>query len=304
MAFRARIAAAFALLALGLAAPLAAQVPADQIDQRVRDVPPSAEERRAEEDEAILTGRDDILLLEKRKFFTIFASAGPGFTDNAALSPTARREDGLFTADAGIRIATRLGGKVDVFAEAGASTTRYFKETDLDFVAGFGAVGAHVRLAGFDLDAAYTPTLVYDGDVEDRQLTQHRFVVGIGRGARIGKALVRAAIGGERIEANPSAFQNFSATATLSGFLPVARRVSLLGSARGVRRWYDNYFEGLLGVERRDWFVEGAAGISWQAHRRITVDARATYARNFSTADISRYRAIGSGLMLRTSFRF
>jgi len=301
-----RVAAApAALLLLALAGPAMAQpVPDPGIDQRVRAFGRTGQTASEAEEEALLTGRDDILLMRQRRFFTIAASAGGGYTDNAGLSPTMRQADGYFSGDASLRIATQLGGLVDVYAEAGVSTTRYFQQTGLDLVAVFGAVGAHVAVKGFDLDVGYTPNMVWDGDLETRQLTQHRFVASVGRGFRVGRGLVRATIGGERIEANPSAFQNFAATAGVSGVVPVAPGVAVIGSVRGVRRWYDNYFEGLLGVERRDWFLEGAAGLSWRLHRNVSLDARLTYAKNWSTADISRYEAANGAAIVRVAFEF
>lgn len=301
-----RRAAALAVLLAALAAGRAhAQpVPDPRIDQRIQSLTRSAEQRRAAEDEAILTGRDDILLMRRRRFLTLFASAGGGYSDNVALSPTMREGDAYVAADLGLRVATQLGGLVDVYAEGGLSTTRYFDQTGLDLVAAFGAVGAHVAAAGFDFDLAYTPSIVWDGDVENRQITQHRFSAGVSRAFRIGRGLVRASAGGERIEADPAAFQNFAASAGLSGILPLGPQAALVASVRGARRWYDNYFEGLLGLERRDWYLEGAVGLSWQVHPNVGVEMRVSHSRNWSTADISRYRATTGGAVMRLAVRF
>lgn len=302
--FNSRAALIALLVAIAGDAAQAQPVPDPRIDQRVRPFTRSAEERRAAEDEAILTGRDDILLMRRRRFFSLFGSASGGYSDNVALSPTMREGDAYVAADLGLRVATQLGGLVDVYAEGGLSTTRYFDQTGLDLVAAFGAVGAHVAAAGFDVDLAYTPSIVWDGDVEDRQLTQHRFSAGISRAFRVGRGLVRLSAGGERIEADPAAFQNFAANAGLSGILPLGPRGSLVASVRGVRRWYDNYFEGLLGLERRDWYLEGAVALSWQIHPNIGLETRISHARNWSTADISRYRVTTAAAVIRAVLRF
>ncbi|MGQ0659239.1 hypothetical protein, partial [Sphingosinicella sp.] len=170
---------AFALLALTLlawpAAASAQAVPDPRIDQRVRQVTPAEDEARRREEEAILTGRNDIILMRRRRFFTLSGSAGLNITDNATLSPGRSDGDVFATADAGLRFGTQLGGLVDISAELGLSTTRYLDNTSLDLVAGYAQVAAHVELIGFDLDVAYTPNRVWDGDFDTRQLTQHRF---------------------------------------------------------------------------------------------------------------------------------
>lgn len=293
------------LLAFAAAVPAAAQPPADpRIDQRVRQLTPAEEQARRRDEEAILTGRNDIVLMRRRRFFTVSGSAGVNITDNATLSPGPSDGDVFATFDAGLRFGTRLGGLVDVSAEIGFSTTRYLDNTSLDLVAGFAQVAAHVELIGFDIDVAYTPNRVWDGDFERRQLTQHRFSAGLSKGVALGGLLVRASVGGERIEANPVAFTNWAANASLSTILPLRPGAALLGSLRATRRWYDDYFEGLLGVARLDWHVEAAAGFSLQIGPNVGLDLRATHARNYSTADISRYRATSAGVVLRAAFRF
>lgn len=293
------------LLAAAAATPVVAQPPADpRIDQRVRQLTPAEDEARRRDEEAILTGRNDIILMRRRRFFTLSGSAGLNITDNATLGPSPSDGDAFVTLDAGLRFGTRLGGLVDFSAEIGLSTTRYLDNRSLDLVAGYAQVAAHVEVIGFDIDIAYTPNRVWDGDFERRQLTQHRFSAGFSRGIALGQLLVRASAGGERIEASPAAFTNWAANAGLSAILPLRPGAALIGSLRGTRRWYDDYFEGLLGFARRDWHVEAAAGFSLQFAPNAGLDLRVTHARNYSTADISRYRVSSAGIVLRAAFRF
>lgn len=292
------------LLAWSAGASAQAVPPDPRIDQRVRQLTPAEDEARRRDEEAILTGRNDIVLMRRRRFFTLSGSAGLGITDNATLSPGQSDGDVLASFDAAFRFGTRLGGLVDVSAEIGLSTTRYLDNKALDIVAGYAQVAAHVEIVGFDLDLAYTPNRVWDGDLEQRQLTQHRFSAGLSRSIALGRVIMRASAGGERIEANPATFRNWATNAGLSAIVPLRPGASLIGSLRANRRWYDNYLEGLLGVARRDWYVEAAAGLSLQIAANAGLDLRLTHARNYSTADISRYRATSAGIALRASIRF
>ena len=298
---------ALAGAAAGLPSEALAQQPAPdpqdpRIDQRIQVPRPDRSEE--EELEALLTGEDDILLMQRRRFFALTGGAGFTWTNNAALSPDDADPDFFATAEAGLRFATRLGNVVDVYAEGGVSTARYLDQTELDYVALYGGVGARVAVLGFDVDANYAPVIVWDGDWDQRQLTQHRFTGTIGRGFRVGRGVVRIQVGGERILADPEPFENSAATASLSGAVQLRPNVTLIGAVRGARRWYDNYFEGLLGVERKDWTAEASGSLVLQLHRAVSLDIRGSYTRNWSTSDVSRYKVGTAGVMIRASFRF
>ena len=300
------VVAASAVAAAASSPARAQAIPPDpSIDQRVQSLVRPGTPSRSDDEEAILTGRDDIILMQKHHFFTLSGSVDLLDTTNAQLSPTDRISDRFLTANIGIRVATKLGGLVDVYAEAGLNTARYFDQKSLNYVAAVGGVGMHVPVLSFDFDLGYTPVVVWDGDWRQRQLTQHRFAGSIGRGLRIGqRAFLRISAGGERTEANPSPFRNSAATASVSAIWIIAPRLSALISVRGARRWYDNYYEGLLGTRRRDWSLEGAVGISWQVRPRVGIDLRWAQTRNWSTSDVSRYDAGVGGLTLRTAFQF
>ena len=300
---RAWLAAAAVLVPVtALAQPAPGDTSLDQRVQAVSRLPDAA----AQAQEAILTGRNDIVLMRERQFFTLSASASAFHATNAALGSDAR-SDQFVTADVTLRAGTTLGGRVDVYAEIGGATAQYRQFSNLGYVAAQGAIGAHTTLYGLDVDAAYAPSVIFDREAKSRQLTQHRFVVTVGRGwaTREGASL-RVAASIERISADPSPYTNSGAAISASAAVPLNRERSLNGfvAMTGVYRSYDNYFEDFVGVARRDRLLELSVGLGWTPTERISLDLRWTQSRNWSTSDVNRYRAGVGGLGLRAAARF
>ena len=79
----------------------------DTIEQRIQQLRPPAVLALPPE-EAILTGREDVVLLRRRKLFTLSANAGYRFTDNAFLSDEFRESDQIFEPTLTLRAATRI----------------------------------------------------------------------------------------------------------------------------------------------------------------------------------------------------
>ena len=294
-------AAILAVPAMALAQP----APADNsIDQRVRQVQGAILEDAARQ-ESILTGRDDIVLIRRRQFFTVSAAAAVLDTTNAALSTDANG-DQFATLDVSLRAATVLGGRVDVYAEAGASTAQYRRFESLGYVAVSGALGAHSRVWGVDLDATYTPNIIFVHEADERQLTQHRVSLGLARAIRLRNLSIRADAGLERIWADPSPYSNTGASIGLSLATPLTSDGRLTGfaSIRGVGRNYDNYFEAFVGTPRRDRLLEGSLGLSYALTRRASLEVRWTQSRNWSSSDVNRWQGGVGSLGIRTALRF
>lgn len=284
-----------------------AQAPDDpSLDLRISPSVAPLDPERARE-EAILTGRDDVVLLDRRKFFTLNGALGGGYTTNAALSETDRRSDTYGVANISLRTETKIANHVDVHAEIGLSATRYEEFGGLDYSAFVSSFGAHVQWRRIDFDAAYTPIVVYDRALSERQLTQHRFVASAGRTFSLPRSVaLRVSISAERINADPDPFSNSAVSASAAVGAPISRRrnIQAFASVRGVARNYDNYFEGLVGVPREDRLLEGAVGASWTPRPNVALEARWTQSRNRSTSDVNRYRAGNGGVSLGAVIRF
>lgn len=298
---RAAIAAAGAL-----AAGAQAQAPASKtIDDRFRTqllriAPDAARE------EALLSGRDDIVLLRLTPLFTLHGSLTGSNTTNAFLGPADRKVDNFATADAGLRIGTRIAGRVDIFGDVSAIATRYAKFASLDYSALAGSIGASTNFGPVGIALTYQPSIVYDRNFKRRQLTQHRMQLSASLPVRFRSFTIEPSARAERVLAKPGDYTNtaYGAALTISHSLGARLPFLLYASVGYEHRSYDHYFPDLVGVKRTDRRLEGSVGAQWRLAPGKDVSVQYSYTRNRSTSDVNAYRVgLGTiGLFFRARF--
>ena len=286
--------------------PATAQVstPDNAIEDRARQQVrlPSQEER----EEALLTGDTDIVLTRPTRLFTLHAAVETVLTDNAFLSEASPVTDGYVQAQAGLGMGTRIGGKVDVFADAGLVSVRYFDQQALDYSALTGLVGVAVPVGPVRLSATYQPVMVFERDFTSKQLTTHRLQVAASLPFVLGPAVAEPRVSLERTLASPSDYEAWSGGAGLTVSMPLSRSVPVLvfASAEYQRREFDAYFPGLLGVDRKDDVLAAGAGVVWRPNGWGEVRAGWNFQRNWSTSDVNRYQAHSGNLGVSARLRF
>lgn len=296
--------------ALGIAmlSPAIAQAqvapPAGNIEERSRQqirVPEAPDG-----DDALVTGDSDIILLRKTRLFNLHASASINVTDNAYLSPGPRIRDGFGQIQTGVGFATKIAGRINVVADASVLTVRYFDETALDYSAVAGVVGVGTNFGKLNLSATYQPSVVFTRDFESRQVTSHRFRLSASAGFRLRGLSIEPEIHGERSISDPSEYSVWSGggSVTLSA-QPLAKVPLLLFVQAGYdRRSFDDYFEAFVGVKREDDNFGAGAGVVWRPNAWADIRASYSFGRNWSTSDVSRYRAHSGTLGINASIRF
>lgn len=302
MSTKLNLGAACALLISG---PAFAQAPGNAIDDRARQQVrvPSQEEL----EEAILSGDTDIVLTRRTRLFTLHANVEGAYTDNAYLSDRASKvEDGYVQAQAGIGAGTRIGGKVDVFADASILSVRYLDQSALDYAALSGVVGARAAAGPVFFTATYQPTIVFDRGFSRRQLTSHRLRLTASLPFAAGPVLLEPALSAERTLSNPADYEAWSGGGSITASMPLSNRVPVVayGSAEYQRREFDSYFPGLVGVERKDDALSVNVGVAWRPARWGEVRASYSFQRNWSTSDVNRYEAHGGRFGVSGVLRF
>jgi len=137
------------------------------IEQRIEQLRrPAARPLAAEE--AILTGKEDIVLLRRAKLFTLSAEANYRHTNNAFLSDNRKESDDIFSPFVSLRAGTRIAQRYDVYAEVSAFGSRYAQNSELDFDAFSGQIGGEMPIAGWLAAASYSATPVYDRGLHNR----------------------------------------------------------------------------------------------------------------------------------------
>jgi len=299
------------LYAAALAAPVLAvpgwaqSLPATNIDDRFRSqqVPQTEDERT----EAILTGDTDLLLLRPTPLFTVSGSLALNPTSNAFLSGTDTRSDLVFQTQAGLRLGTRIGGRVDVFAEGGVVAVRYDRFAELSYGAFTGAVGIGTSVAGFDATLTYQPSIITSRDFGTRQLTQHQFAGSLSRTFAFKRLRITPSISGSRVEASPGDYRNWSYGGELGITHPLrigTMRGFAYASAGHEWRSYDAYFPDLLGGDRNDRLIRASAGIALPVTALAGIRAGYSFQRNRSSSDVNGYRAHSGAFSLALATRF
>ena len=133
----------------------------DTIQQRIEQLRPPVEAPLPPE-EAILTGKEDIVLLRRAKLFTLRADAGYVFTNNAFLSDDLKDDDRIFQPSLTLRAGTRIAERYDVFAEVQAFAARYEDNPVLDFDAFTVRLGGEMPVEDWLLGASYSATPVFE----------------------------------------------------------------------------------------------------------------------------------------------
>lgn len=293
--------AALALLPSGAQGQAA---PGNNVDERLRQQNRVMSDR--EREEAILTGDTDIVLLRRTQLFSLHGSFDAAATSNAFLAPAGRVSDGYAQAQVGLGFATRIGGKVDLFADVGMLGVRYFTYRALDYNALTGLVGAQAGFGRLKVAATYQPAIVLTRDFSARQLTTHRLRLTAALPFQFGPVTVEPSVAGERVLANPSDYRAWAGSANLTVSAPLSRKLPIFAYAAGgyEHRSFDDYFSTLVGVKRIDDSVTASAGLVYRPRRWADVRLSYSFAHNRSTSDVNGYVAHSGTLGLSATLRF
>lgn len=294
-----------AVLALGLSAAAAAQAPPPgNIDERVRQQLRLPDER--DRVEALMTGDADLVLLRRTQLFNAHGGLDVSTTTNAYLAPSAGKSDQFLQAQMGAGAATRIADKVDVFVDISAVAVRYFNEISLDYNAASVALGASIDLDEVRLSATYQPSMVFNREFGDRQLTSHRLRLAASRPVLLGSVTVEPEVHLERAITKPSDYKAWTGGVSLTASEPLSQRIPLLAyvTAGYDRRVFDDYFEAFVGVKRKDDNLSAGTGVIWRPLPLGEVRASYNFGHNGSTSDVNRYTSHTGTLGLSASLRF
>ncbi|MFO0995743.1 MAG: hypothetical protein U1F33_03595 [Alphaproteobacteria bacterium] len=275
------------------------------IEERVRQ-PGAIPALEATQEEAILTGRDDILLLRPRKLFELYAEPGYRFTTNAFLSDQFKHADNYFLGTVGGRGATRIDQQVDVFADAKLFLARYEKNPVLDYDAGQASLGAEMPLfdewrGGFSL----VGTWVYDRGFDRRLVRLGDFNIPVRKTFQIGNDVLIIPFGVfTRTWSSPRDFMNVQLRGGSTFIYAFNPKVYLSATPSIYWRHYDTFFESVFNKPRNDTNLDGQFGVVWTPTEFATVSTMVILTRNWSTIASNEYHALTAAPTLRLSVKF
>ena len=276
----------------------------DTIQQRIEQLRPRVEAPLPPE-EAILTGKEDIVLLRRAKLFTLRADAGYVFTDNAFLSDDLKDDDRIFQPSLTLRAGTRIAERYDVFAEVPAFAARYEDNPVLDFDAFTVRLGGEMPVEDWLLGASYSATPVYEKGLDDHLVTLHDITLGVRRVFPLDeRTAVLPSFSISRVFADPNDFSTLGGSADVRVVRKFADGVfGLLGARAHVRR-YDDFFEANTGETRVDYGGSGHATLVWRPVEWFSVNATVEVTQNWSTLAVREYSSAEVTPVLSVNARF
>ena len=256
-------------------------------------------------EERILTGKDDLVILKRREFFTLNASLTPRYSSNVFLTHAKRESDVVLNGAAILRAETVIDQRFAVFADAGYSLARhgFFTQLDYDnFSAGF---GGSMSSGKWTYSASYRLHYVTQPGLDDHIVTQNNITGSVSYGLPINKdTAVFAFISLWRIWADPGGFTNVSAFPGLN----VVRRISSdLVLSVGVQlsgRVYDDFFEAATRETRKDFGQTVTMGLRWMPRANITVLGNIGLSRVNSTIDSVDYEEFSATPTVTAQIKF
>lgn len=274
------------------------------IEQQLRpELPPPSVTLPPEE--AILTGREDLVLLQRREIFYLNARGGFEYTTNAFFSNDFKSDDIRLDLRVAGGVQTKVAQTVDVFADFSAATSRYDENGSLNYDV-FGAnVGLQVPFPGFSASLAYNPTFAFAPGFDQRLVTQHNIVVSLFELFTVAEdvAVVPRLTGVYSI-ADPQEFTNLSLAFGVTGVYRILPELDAVVGPRVYVRDYPDFFESLTGTERRDVGGSVSGGLQWTPYQGVQVSATLGAAATRSTRQANDYDALTVGPQLQGTVRF
>lgn len=256
--------------------------------------------------DALLSGRNDIVLLAKPALFTVSASIDTTHSSNAFMRPEDDVADTATNSDLGVQIGTRIASRFDVSASLVVSNQTYSKYSELDYNSVQASLGVAARLKGFEIDLRVSPSRIYDSKFKQVQLTQQQSQVTVAYPLQLKGVNIVPSIFASRSNSNPVDYNNtaygidISAARRLSTSWPLTAFVSVGYQQRA----YDAYFPDLLGVERTDKLTRASIGFEFDVGKVGAIGVQYSVQDNQSTSDVNGFKATNGGLSLRLRHRF
>ena len=257
-------------------------------------------------EESILTGKDDLVILKRRDFFTLEGSLTPRFSSNAFLSDANRQSDIVLDGAASLRAETVIDQLYKVSADAGLSLARHDDLTQLNYDAFTAGLGGSVPSGNWTYSATYRLSYVSrPGGFNDHIVTQNNITGSLSYRLSIDSdTAVFPSISLSRIWADPGDFSNLSMTPGASFVRRLTPDLLFISSLLLSLRRYDDFFESITGETRRDFGGNATISLRWTPQTNITVQGSLGFGRVDSTIDSVDYKEYSATPSVTAQIKF
>ncbi len=240
-----------------------------------------------------IDGEAGIYVLKLNEIFYINGSLGTGYSGN----PLRTVDDvgGSFfvegSASAGVQ--TRLDGKYDFGVRTGISGIEYGKDfapssrnwnTSINLgraISGTPLYGSIAAFGGFNFDSGFGNGVGFYG-----------LSVNLNAGFPLGpRTLVRPGIGLVRQWSEIGENNSTSASFSASLIHVLSQDLTLRANASVSRAWFDDFYEDVTFVSRKDWQYGGAVSLNYRLSDVVDLSASVGYEKKDSTFFLSNYNS-------------
>ena len=275
-----------------------------QIDEIIRDQERLDDQLTTDGDE--IDGEAGIYVLRVNEIFFIEATAGLGYSENPSRNLNNNGDSFLVNFGATAGVQTRLDEAVDFGLRVNLSGVEYGDELAPSSRNVNGTLTVGTPIGGTPLYASATAFggFNFDGGFENGTAF-YGGSISLSAGFPLGqRTIIRPGIGASRqwseIEENDAT----SASASVNLVHVVTPKLSLGANVRVTRTWFDNFFEDVIFVERRDWSYGGGVSANWRENDWLSLSLSAGYDRRDSSFFLTEYESFEGSLLFSAIMRF
>ena len=239
---------------------------------------------RPEDQEDAVDGEAGIYVLRRQSIFFVAGSAGLGYSSNPLRTADDVGGSGLVTADMSGGVRTKLAGKIDFSLSADVAGTKYFEAFAPSNTVASGnlTVGVPLGKSPFYLGAAGFGGYNF-GDFFKDGIGFYGASAFVSASQPLTRnLLLQGVISGTRQWNEKSENNNKSLSARLS-LVTGKGPWSVSVSAAASRIWFDDFYEDVTFVERKDWQYDVGVGFAYRLTERFQLRADAHYVKRDST---------------------
>lgn len=262
--------------------------------------------RQDAEDEAIINGEAGIFILKKTEIFTVGVSAGGGYSSNPARTLDTSEENAYANLAIRAGINTIIGQTYDVGVNIVGSGTEYDRRSGPSSRAI--VANAFVGRSVWD-NRIYLSASLVSGVNTNKDFNQGRAFYGASLNASYvhqlsGNILFRPSVNLSRQLSGESEQDTISAGANAEIIWQPAPKWSVNGQVAYTYREYDDFFEDVTFVKRKDDQVRAGITVSRRITDKVSISASYDYTTQDSSFFLSGYDSHDGGASLQISRRF
>lgn len=255
---------------------------------------------------AAIDGEAGVYVLKLNEIFFIGTSMGVGYSTNPLRTVGGMGDSFSMSGSASAGIQTRLGGAVDFGLSTTVSGVQYLKSfaPSSRNVNGVANVGTQIGNSPLYLGLTGFGGYNYDKDFKNG-IAFYGASATLGAGFPIGKkTILQPGIGVVRQWSKITENNSVSTSGSVRIIHALDPRLTVAARANISRVWFDNFYEDVTFVKRKDWQYGGGVDLSYRLTNNLSVSAAAGVEKRDSAFFLAEYKSLETALLLSLRINF